>query len=239
MFSCDELAHTQSTQPETQGPKTGAENLDPWPMEPLPPLKLQWQQLAREGLLAWEHLLRKEGVVDMHSPLQPCTQLLRPHDCPWLWPLWWSASPGEKQEHLPITSDQSFPALLTAGPKHRIVSVRPSSWVMLYLSRPKPLSLYPQKKKKNKPSFFHPRSGDCFGLWAGAQALNSSPGRVRSFLERRLHPSSPLGLDFCFCDEFYLHPVKGDELLWRWSRAFFFFFNSIKPHADCDPFSTI
>lgn len=29
MFSCDELAHAQSTQPETQGPKTGAESLDP------------------------------------------------------------------------------------------------------------------------------------------------------------------------------------------------------------------
>lgn len=50
---------------------------------------------------------------------------------------------------------------------------------------------------------------------------SAPPSRIRSLLEPSLQPSNPLGLDSCFCDELYLHPVKGNELLWRWGRTFF------------------
>lgn len=55
-----------------------------------------------------------------------------------------SASPWEEQEHLPAPLRSLSQLSGPAGPEHRVVLIRPSSWVMLSILEPNLLSFHPQ-----------------------------------------------------------------------------------------------
>lgn len=102
------------------------------------------------------------------------------------------------------------------GPEYRIVSVRPSSWVMLSNPGPKPLSLHPPNTIFSSP--LGPVPAYISELLQGPK--HSAPSLSRSLLKPGPQASKCLGRDSCFCDKLYLHPIKGDELLWRWEQGF-------------------
>lgn len=117
-----------------------------------------------------------------------------------------SVTPWEEREHLPAPLSSLSQLSGPAGPEHRVVLIRPSSWVLepnLVFSSP-----------------VTPGPGPAYAseLWQG---LTHSAPSLSVSGKPGLQPSHPLGLDSCFCDELYLHAVKGNEFLWREGQDFF------------------
>lgn len=117
-----------------------------------------------------------------------------------------SVSPWEEQEHLPAPLSSLSQLSGPAGPEQRVVLIRPSSWVMLSILEPNLVFSSPVT----------PGPGPAYA----SELTHSAPSLSRSG-KPGLQPSHALGLDSCFCDELYLHPVKGNEFLWREEQDFF------------------
>lgn len=139
--------------------------------------------------------------------------------------------PGGNESTSPSPLILLFQLSHPPGLEHGTISGRPSSWVMCSNSGPKPLSLHPQNTLLSSP--LGPVSAYVSELWARAQALSSFP--VQELPKAR--PASVLAETLASMMSSICIPSRAISYCRDGSRAFFF--NPIKPHADCDTCSTI